>query len=249
MHQAWDPIAPLGLPLGSVLVDAFDLLGLFSVFSTPWFLLLMTVLTISIVCCTLDRTPRLWRGSSATSASSSRRPSSIPSRGQRAVIELQPRGRRPDGTPLTPGTPRCRHAFRARHFRRQRVAEAEERHLRLRRPQPVPEAGHAAHARRPRALPGGRGGDRGRRASRPSSSWARARRRPVRPIGTPGNLLVKVHDFAAPQRADGSFADFSTDLSVYRTARRWRARRSGSTTRCASMATPSTRTPSARPPS
>jgi len=38
---------------------------------------------------------------------------------------------------------------------------------------------------------------------------------PVRPIGTPGNLLLKVHDFAAPQRADGSFADFSTDLSVY----------------------------------
>ena len=39
---------------------------------------------------------------------------------------------------------------------------------------------------------------------------------PVRPIGTPGNLLIKVHDFAAPQRADGSFADFSTDLSVFR---------------------------------
>jgi cytochrome c biogenesis protein len=39
---------------------------------------------------------------------------------------------------------------------------------------------------------------------------------PARPIGTPGNLLLKVHDFAAPRRANGSFADFSTDLSVYR---------------------------------
>ena len=39
---------------------------------------------------------------------------------------------------------------------------------------------------------------------------------PVRPIGTPGNLLLKVHEFSAPQRPDGSFIDYSTDLSVYR---------------------------------
>src|SRR3990172_4128373 len=50
MHRAWDGMAPLGLSVGSFLVDAFDALGLFGVFSTPWFLLLMTVLTISIVC-------------------------------------------------------------------------------------------------------------------------------------------------------------------------------------------------------
>ena len=56
VRAAWD-----GLPAGSFLVDAFDAIGFFSVFSTPWFLLLMTVLVISIICCTLDRTPRLWR--------------------------------------------------------------------------------------------------------------------------------------------------------------------------------------------
>ena len=39
---------------------------------------------------------------------------------------------------------------------------------------------------------------------------------PVQAVGTPGNLLVKNHAFSAPRRADGSFADFSTDLSVYR---------------------------------
>jgi cytochrome c biogenesis protein len=38
---------------------------------------------------------------------------------------------------------------------------------------------------------------------------------PVQAVGTPGNLLVKNHAFSAPRRADGSFADFSTDLSVY----------------------------------
>ena len=56
MQAAWG-----SLPAGTFLVDTFDRLGLFSVFSTPWFLLLMTVLVLSIICCTLDRTPRLWR--------------------------------------------------------------------------------------------------------------------------------------------------------------------------------------------
>ena len=56
MQAAWG-----GLPAGSLIVDAFDALGLFSVISTPWFLLLMTVLVNSIICCTLDRSPRLWR--------------------------------------------------------------------------------------------------------------------------------------------------------------------------------------------
>jgi cytochrome c biogenesis protein len=39
---------------------------------------------------------------------------------------------------------------------------------------------------------------------------------PVQSVGTPGNLLVKNHAFFAPRNEDGSFADFSTDLSVYR---------------------------------
>ena len=39
---------------------------------------------------------------------------------------------------------------------------------------------------------------------------------PVQAVGTPGNLLVKNNAFIAPRREDGSFADFSTDLSVYR---------------------------------
>ena len=39
---------------------------------------------------------------------------------------------------------------------------------------------------------------------------------PVQAVGTPDNLLVKNVDFEAPTRADGSFADFTTDLAVYR---------------------------------
>jgi cytochrome c biogenesis protein len=39
---------------------------------------------------------------------------------------------------------------------------------------------------------------------------------PVQPVGTPGNLLVRNLGFEAPQRADGSFEDFRTDLAVFR---------------------------------
>ena len=38
---------------------------------------------------------------------------------------------------------------------------------------------------------------------------------PVQPVGTAHNLLVKNVDFQAPQRADGTFIDFWTDLAIY----------------------------------
>src|SRR5438093_12344922 len=37
-------------------------LSVFSIFRSVWFSAGLTVLVISIVICTLDRTPRLWRG-------------------------------------------------------------------------------------------------------------------------------------------------------------------------------------------
>ncbi len=42
---------------------------------------------------------------------------------------------------------------------------------------------------------------------------------PVQPIGTPGLIVVKNFGFEAPRRADGSFADFTTDLAVYQDGR------------------------------
>ena len=39
---------------------------------------------------------------------------------------------------------------------------------------------------------------------------------PVRSIGTPGLIVVKSFGFESPRRADGSFADFTTDLAIYR---------------------------------
>jgi cytochrome c biogenesis protein len=51
----YDPV------LGPGVVDAMERLDLFHVFTSPWFSAGLVVLVISIIICTLDRLPRLWR--------------------------------------------------------------------------------------------------------------------------------------------------------------------------------------------
>jgi cytochrome c biogenesis protein len=223
VHGAWDPIAPLGLPVGSLLVGAFDLIGLFRVFSAPWFLLLMATLTVSIVCCTLDRTPRLWRGARDVRVEQSEA-FFDPARGQRAVVELT------GGPGLAGGSagPVDVHpasaigavqvALRARGFRRQRLATtAGATFVYGDRNQYQKLATLLTHAGLVLFLVAG--------AVTTAASFqavvfvGEGQTAPVRPIGTPGNLLLKVHDFSAPRRADGSVIDYSTDLSVYRDGR------------------------------
>ena len=224
MHQAWDPIAPLGLPVGSLLVGAFDLLGLFRVFSAPWFLLLMATLTVSIVCCTLDRTPRLWRGARDVRVE---QPEAFfdPGRGQRAAVELPGRPELADrpalavaaraAIPSASAVGAVQAAFRARGFRHQRLATAASATFVYGdRNQYQKLATLLTHAGLVLFLLAG--------AVTTAAAFqavvfvGEGQTAPVRPIGTPGNLLLKVHDFSAPQRPDGSFIDYSTDLSVYR---------------------------------
>jgi len=56
LHARYDPV------LGTTVVDIMERLSLFAVFRSPWFSAALVVLVTSIVVCTLDRTPRLWRG-------------------------------------------------------------------------------------------------------------------------------------------------------------------------------------------
>jgi cytochrome c biogenesis protein len=58
LHGIYDPT------FGAGVVDALDRLQLFHVFSSTWFSIGLVVLIISIVACTIDRTPRLWLTSS-----------------------------------------------------------------------------------------------------------------------------------------------------------------------------------------
>jgi cytochrome c biogenesis protein len=57
LHELYDPT------LGAGVVDALERLQLFHVFTSTWFSIGLVVLIISIVACTIDRTPRLWRQS------------------------------------------------------------------------------------------------------------------------------------------------------------------------------------------
>jgi cytochrome c biogenesis protein len=57
LHALYDPT------LGADLVTVLERLQLFHVFTSTWFSLGLVVLIISIVACTIDRTPRLWRQS------------------------------------------------------------------------------------------------------------------------------------------------------------------------------------------
>ena len=57
IHARYDP------RLGAAVVGLLERLQVFQVFSSWWFSAALVVLMISIVCCTLDRTPRLWRQS------------------------------------------------------------------------------------------------------------------------------------------------------------------------------------------
>jgi cytochrome c biogenesis protein len=199
MRAAWD-----SLPAGSLIVDAFDALGLFSVFSTPWFLLLMTVLVVSIVCCTLDRTPRLWRSVSHVRVE---QPAAFFDTGREHRAALAGGGE----TALEP----VERAFRQRHFRRRRTAHADgATFVYGDRNQYQKLATLLTHAGLVLFLAGG--------AITVGAGFetvvfvGEGATAPVQAVGTPGNLLVKNNAFFAPRREDGSFADFSTDLSVYR---------------------------------
>ena len=57
IHARYDPV------FGAGLVNTMERLQVFHIFSSTWFTLGLVVLVVSIVVCTLERTPKLWRQS------------------------------------------------------------------------------------------------------------------------------------------------------------------------------------------
>jgi cytochrome c biogenesis protein len=55
LHARYDPV------FGRGVVDAMERLQVFHIFSSTWFTLGLVVLVVSIIVCTLERTPKLWR--------------------------------------------------------------------------------------------------------------------------------------------------------------------------------------------
>ncbi len=190
--------------LGATVVDAMERLQLFHVFNSTPFTALLILLVVSIVICTLDRTPRLWR-------------QSAPIRVIQPAAFFDPR--LPDRVSIAPGDGLDGDAVRSTLRRHRFSTRAED----------GPDGSRFIYGDRNRwtklatlvshlglilfliaGLVTARFGD------EQGLVVAEGDTLTVQPIGTPGLLLVRNFGFAAPGLETGNPTDFTTDLAVYR---------------------------------
>jgi len=195
VHLRYDAV------FGAGLTDVLIRLGAFEVFTSPWFSLALVVLVISIVVCTLDRTPKLWRDSS-----------------QIRVVQPEPYfdQRLPDRAAMDGVTTAdLRTVVGRRGFRvREAIDEDGVTYVYGDRHQYTKMATLLTHLGlilflAAAAVTSLFGEEVGLVVPEGESLT-------VQPIGTPGLLLVKNLGFDAPGFETGMPTDFTTDLAVYR---------------------------------
>ena len=198
LHARYDPV------LGSGIVDVMERLSLFSVFRSPWFSAGLVVLVISIFVCTLDRTPRLWRG-------------------VRDVRVAQPEPffdpRLPDRAAMDGVAPEAAHEVLRHHgFHVTEATDADgTRFLYGDRHQYTKMATLFTHAGLILFLVAAAATS--RLGDEQGLVVAEGESLTVQPIGTPGLLLVRNLAFEAPGFESGQATDFTTDLAVYQDGR------------------------------
>ncbi|TMD30029.1 MAG: cytochrome c biogenesis protein ResB, partial [Chloroflexi bacterium] len=195
IHDRYDAV------FGTAVVDLLERAQVFQVFSSTWFSGALVLLLISIVICTLDRTPRLWRQS-------------------RDVRVAQPD---PYYDPRLPDRAALRGidaAALAAVFRRHRFRVREEtgrdgvRYVYGDRHQYTKMATLFTHTGLvlflvAAAVTSRFGVEEGLVVAGGESVT-------VQPIGTPGLLVLRSYGFQAPGLDTGQPTDFTTDLAVYR---------------------------------
>jgi cytochrome c biogenesis protein len=195
------------------LVDVFERLGLFRIFTAPWFTALLILLTVSITVCTLDRLPKIR---AVTARSRVEQPGSF------FDASLAGRGNMQLATALT--AEQSEHAAtRVAQQMRARGWEASTS------PDPEAPGGQIVHGDRFRrsyrftlvmhtglvlliagaALSGALGYTQGILLTNGEAL-------PVGKIGSAGGLVVENRAFSAPRTESGAFADFTTELALYR---------------------------------
>jgi cytochrome c biogenesis protein len=195
IHARYDNV------LGAGIVNAMERLQLFHVFSSTWFSIGLIVLIVSIVICTIDRTPRLWRTSSEI-----------------RVVQPEPYfdPRLPDRVRIAPGltVAAVEGVLRRHRFRIREVAADGGRYLYGDRHRWVKMATLLTHLGLilfliAAAVTSRFGDEQGLVVAEGDTLT-------VQPIGTPGLLLVRNNGFSAPGLLEtGVASDFVTDLSVY----------------------------------
>lgn len=186
--------------LGVAVFDVMERLSLFAVFRSPWFSGGLVVLMVSIIVCTIDRTPKLWRGVSDI-----------------RVVQPEPffDPMLPDRAAMTGVPADAVHSVLRRNGFRVREATAADgtRFLYGDRHQYTKMATLFTHAGLivfllAAAATARLGDEQGLVVGEGESLT-------VQPIGTPGLLLVKNFGFDAPGFLTGKPTDFTTDLAVY----------------------------------
>ncbi|MEO8571431.1 MAG: cytochrome c biogenesis protein ResB [Chloroflexota bacterium] len=194
LHGRYDPV------LGSTVFDVMERLSLFAVFRSPWFSGGLVVLMVSIVICTLDRTPKLWRGVSDIRVAQpepyfdQRLPDraamdGVPAEGVRAVLR--------------------RNGF---HVREAAASDGTrflygDRHQYTKMATLFTHAGLIVFLLAAAAT--------ARLGDEQGLVVAEGESLTVQPIGTPDLLLVRNIAFDAPGFDTGHPTDFTTDLAVY----------------------------------
>jgi cytochrome c biogenesis protein len=194
IHIRYDPV------LGAGIVNVLERLGAFGVFKSGIFGFGLVVLTLSIIVCTLDRTPKLWRDVSAV-----------------RVVQPEPffDPRLPDRAVMS-GVARSDVAAAARrrgfHLRDATGLDGTsylygDRHQYTKLATLLTHLGLVLFL--VAAAVTSRFGDEQGLVVPEGNSLT------VQAIGTPGLLLVKNLDFEAPGFETGQPTDFTTDLAVY----------------------------------
>jgi cytochrome c biogenesis protein len=186
---------------GPAVVRVLESLQVFHIFTSSWFMISLVVLAASIVVCTLDRTPRLWRQSSEIRVVQPE-PFFTPSLPDRAVMS---------GVPADA----VRATLRRHRFKVREADVGGTRYLYGDRNQYTKLATLLTHTGLilfiVAAAVTTKFGDEQPLLIAEGESLT------VQPIGTPGLLVVKNFAFDAPGFAEtGQARDFTTDLAVYR---------------------------------
>jgi cytochrome c biogenesis protein len=194
IHDRYDPVFGVGV------VDVLERLQVFRIFSSTWFTLGLVILVVSIVVCTLDRTPRLWRQSTEIRVVQPE-PFFAPSLPDRAVMS----GLEADAVRTT---------LRKHHFKLREAETDGVRYIYGDRHQYTKMATLLTHLGLITFLIAAVvtsvfGDEQGLIVTEGDSLT-------VQPIGTPGLLVVKNYDFEAPGFFEtGQATDFTTDLGVF----------------------------------
>lgn len=197
LHERYDPV------LGAAVVELLDRLQVFRIFSSAWFSVGLVVLLVSIVVCTIDRTPRLWR-QVADIRVVQPDPYFDPALPDRAAMS---------GIPLDG----LRAILRRHRFGIREAQVGDAWYVYGDRNRFTKLATLLTHAGLilflvAAAVTSRFGMEAGLVVANGDSTT-------VQPIGTPGLLLVKNYGFSSPGLDTGRPTDFTTDLGVYQDGR------------------------------